>query len=160
MAKARDISLTIAIYLWATILGGIVYSHIVFFPAYLAALPSSASHVTGPYAMHDEHFWLFIHPLMIITLAVTLILNWRVRERRNLIAISAAIYVAAIISTILYFVPELQAFRASPTSTVSAAEWFARGQRWQHLSWTRGAFMFAGLLPLLLALRRASIAAR
>ena len=56
--------------------------------------------------------------------------------------------------TALYFVPELQAFRASASSTVTAAEWYARGQRWQHLSWIRGTFMYAAFVPLLLAWRR------
>lgn len=152
MPKLRNLSLIVTIVLWATLLGGIVYSHIVFFPVYLSALPDSAVIVHGPYALHDERFWMLIHSLLILSLVLTWPLNWKVKKRRALIAVSIAIYVFAIVATTLYFVPELRAFLGSPDSTVSRAEWFARGQRWQHLSWLRGALMYAGFVPLLLAL--------
>ncbi len=134
------------------LLGGIVYAHIVFFPPYLSALPNSAVLVNGPYALHDEYFWMLIHPFAVFSLIVTLILNWKIPARRKLIAIPLIVYVVAIIVTALYFVPELRAFSASPTSTVTAAEWYARGQRWQHLSWTRGTIMGLSYISLLLAL--------
>ena len=152
MLKLRNLSLLLTIILWATLLGGIVYSHITFFPVYLSALPDSAVLVHGPYALHDEAFWTLIHPLVILSIILTLLLNWKVKKRRVLIAVSIGIYVFAIVATFLYFVPELRAFLGSPDSTVSRAEWFARGQRWQHLSWLRGAVMYVGFIPLLLAL--------
>jgi Domain of unknown function (DUF1772) len=152
MTRARDLSLALAIIVWATILGGIVYSHIVWFPPYLSGLPGTAALTNS---IHDEHFWLLVHPLAIVTLLAALALNWKLRSRRNLIALTIGIYIAAgIIPTALYFVPELIAFSSSPSSGVSAAEWYARGQRWQHLSWIRGACMYAAFVPLLLAWRR------
>jgi hypothetical protein len=152
MLKLRNLSLIVTIILWATLLGGIVYSHITFFPVYLSALPDSAVLVNGPYALHEERFWTLIHPLLILSVIFTLVLNWKLRKRRKLIAITAGIYILALVATALYFVPELMAFLRSPESSVSRAEWFARGQRWQHLSWLRGAVMYAGFVPLLLAL--------
>jgi hypothetical protein len=56
------------------------------------------------------------------------------------------------VATALYFVPELMAFANSPRSAVPPAEWLARGQRWQRLSWLRGAVMYVAFIPLLLAL--------
>ena len=76
------------------------------------------------------------------------------KPRRNLILISFVLYAAVLVITSLYFLPELSAFRNSPGSAVSPAEWFARGQRWQHLSWLRGAVMYIGELPLLFAMSR------
>ena len=154
MTRARDLALGLAIFIWATILGGIVYSHIAYFPPYLSDLPKSAALVNGPYAIHDEYFWLTVHPLAILSLLAALALNWKLRPRRNLILITIAIYAVAIVTTALYFVPELQAFRASQSSNVSPAEWYVRGQNWQHLSWVRGAFMYIAFIPLLLAWRR------
>ena len=152
MLKLRNLSLIVTIILWATLLGGIAYSHLVFFPVYLSALPDSAVLVHGPYALHEERFWMLIHPLLILSFIFTLGLNWKLKKRRKRIAITAVIYVLALVATMLYFVPELMAFLGSPESSVSRAEWFARGQRWQHLSWLRGAIMYAGCVPLLLAL--------
>ena len=149
----RTISLMISILLMGVLIGGIVYAHIVFFPPYLSGLPNSAVLlVNGPYALHDEYFWTFIHPPAVLSLVVALILNWRIPARRKLIAIPLIVYVLAIIATALYFVPELRAFHASPDSSLPAAEWYARGQRWQHLSWTRGALMTLSYIALLLAL--------
>jgi hypothetical protein len=142
----------LSILLMGILIGGIVYAHVVFFPPYLSALPNSAALVNGPYALHDEYFWLLIHPLAILSLIVALVLNWKIPARRKLIAIPLIVYVLALIVTSLYFVPELGNFKNSPNMTVSSAEWYARGQRWQHLSWTRGTIMGLSYIALLLAL--------
>jgi|ERR1043165_7828878 hypothetical protein len=150
--KARTIALLISAVMMGILIGGIVYAHIVFFPPYLSALPNSAVLVNGPYALHDEYFWTLIHPPAVLSLVVALILNWKIPARRKLIAIPLIVYVLAIVATALYFVPELRAFKASANSGLSAAEWYARGQRWQHLSWTRGTLIGLSYIPLLLAL--------
>src|SRR5205807_5089226 len=142
----------ISILLMGILLGGIVYSHMVFFPSYMSGLPNSAVLVNGPYALHDEYFWTLIHPVAILSLIVSLVLNWKIPARRKLIAIPLIVYVLAIIATALYFVPALCAFKNSPNLAVSPAEWYARGQRWQHLSWTRGTIMGLSYISLLLAL--------
>jgi hypothetical protein len=54
----------------------------------------------------------------------------------------------------LYFIPELIAFSQSPESNLSPSEWLARSNRWQYLSWIRGAFCFLGFVPLLVALTK------
>ncbi|MEP6743653.1 MAG: DUF763 domain-containing protein [bacterium] len=64
MLNLRNLSLILTAILWATLLGAIVYSHMVFFPVYLGNLPDSAVLVHGPYALHDERFWTLIHPLL------------------------------------------------------------------------------------------------
>jgi hypothetical protein len=149
---ARTIALMVSILLMGILLGGIVYAHVVFFPPYLSGLPNSAVLVNGPYPMHDEYFWMMIHPLAILSLIISLVLNWKIPARRKLIAIPLIVYVSAIIVTGLYFVPELRNFKNSPNLAVSPAEWYARGQRWQHLSWTRGTIMGFSYIALLLAL--------
>ena len=132
--------------------GGIVYSHVAFFPSYLSGLPNSAVLVNGPYPINDGYFWVMIHPLAILSLIVSLALNWKIRARRKLIAIPLIVYVLALIATSFYFVPELMAFKSSPNSGISPADWYARGQRWQHLSWVRGTVMGLSYVALLLAL--------
>jgi Domain of unknown function (DUF1772) len=147
-------SLFLAIILWGTLLGGIAYAHLVYFPVYLSALPDSAVVVNGPYGLREAIFWMTIHPLLILSLIAVLVLNWKSRSRRKLILISFAIYFLVLVVTQIYFLPELVAFEQSPESTISPSEWLARGQRWQRLSWIRGAIMYAGILPLLLALTK------
>jgi hypothetical protein len=148
-------SLFLAVILWGTLLGGIAYSHLVYFPVYLSALPDSAVVVNGPYGLHEAIFWMTTHPLLILSLIVALALNWKSRSRRKLILISFAVYFLVLVATQIYFLPELAAFQRSPESQLSPSDWLARGRRWQRLSWIRGATMYAGILPLLLALTKA-----
>ena len=152
--KLATYSLFVTIILWGTLLGGIVYSHLVYFPVYLSALPDSAVVVTGPYGIHDARFWLTIHPLLIVSFIVTLVLNWKYKPRRKLILITFAVYIVVLILTQIYFVPELMAFERSAHSSVPPAEWLVRGQRWQTLSLIRGAVCYLNVLPLLLALTK------
>ena len=147
-------SLFLTVILWGTLLGGIAYSHLVYFPVYLSVLPDSAVVVNGPYGLHEAIFWMTIHPLLILSLIVALVLNRKSKSRRKLILISFAIYFLVLVVTQIYFLPELVAFEQSPQSTVSPSEWLARGRRWQRLSWIRGAIMNAGILPLLFALTK------
>jgi hypothetical protein len=152
--RLRTYSLFLAIILWGTLLGGIAYSHLVYFPAYLSALPASSVVVNGTYGLNEGIFWLMIHPLLILSLIVALALNWKFKPRRKLILVSFAIYIVVLVVSQIYFIPELVAFKHSPDSSLSPAEWLARGQRWQRLSWLRGAVCYAAIVPLLLALTK------
>jgi hypothetical protein len=153
MPNLRDASLMLSILLMGILLGGIVYAHIVYFPPYLSDLPASSVLVNGPYALHEEYFWLTIHPIAILSLIVSLAVNWKDNVRRKLIAIPLTVYTLALVVTTLYFVPELQNFARSATMNVSPEEWYARGQRWQHMSWIRGTFLVLSYIPLLFALQ-------
>jgi hypothetical protein len=157
--RINTLFLMISIVLWGTLLGGILYSHLVYFPVYLSALPESAVVTTGPYGLREGIFWMLVHALLIPSLIVTALVNWNWKARRKLIGITLLLYLLALVATGLYFVPELIAFANSPNSTVSRAEWLARGQRWQLFSWIRGGFMYAGIVPLLLALAKPVVAA-
>ena len=152
--RLSTVALMLSIVFWGTLLGGIAYSHLVYFPVYLSDLPDSAVLVNGPYALNEGRFWMTIHPLLLLSLLVALILNWRVRPRRKLIAISLIAYIVVIAVSALYFIPELFAFARSPQSGVAPAEWSVRAHRWEVLSWLRGSICYAFFVPLLLALTR------
>ena len=152
--ELKTYSLFLVVILWGTLLGAITYSHLVYFPVYLSALPDSAVVVNGTYGLNEAAFWMRIHPVLLLSLVIALALNWRSKTRRGLIITTMAVYAAVLAVTFLYFVPELMAFQDSPNSTVSPAEWFERGRRWQLFSWIRGAVMYAAILPLLTALTK------
>src|ERR1043165_7804441 len=90
-------SLFLTIILWGTLLGGIAYSHLVYFPVYLSALPDSAVVVNGTYGLSEGIFWVIIHPLLILSLIVSLALNWKHRRRRKLILITLLTYILVLI---------------------------------------------------------------
>src|SRR5688572_15625946 len=108
---------------WGILMGAVVYSHLIFFPVFLSNLPESASIVNAEYGFRDAPFWMPIHPILLTLYVIALVLNRQNRFRRNVIGVSLAVYLVIILSTFLYFVPELMAFTASPESNVSPAEW-------------------------------------
>lgn len=156
MARLRlgTYSLFLSIILWGTLLGGIAYSHLVYFPVYLSALPDSSVVVNGTYGLNEAIFWVIIHPLLILSLILALVLNWKSKPRRKLILMSFAIYIVVLVISQVYFIPESGAFKHSPELSLSSAEWIARGQRWQRLSWLRGAICYIAFVPLLIALTK------
>ncbi len=155
MQQLRQVSLFITISLWAMIVGGVLYSHIVYFPPYLSHLPESNSLITGEYGLKDQNFWMPLHPLVILSTFTSLIVNWKTLDKRKYILIALGIYALAIIATAIYFVPNLLAFaEAGKSTSVTVSEWYQRGQTWQHLSWIRGSFMFIGFILLLIALTK------
>lgn len=154
MNKARQTSLFFAITSWAALVGAILYSHIVFFPGYLSHLPESNKIITD-FDIQDGNFWMIAHPITILSSVAALILNWKLKTRRKYILITLGIYVAALIATFSYFLPNLMLFADSMNNTtVSPAEWYERGQTWQRLSWIRGSAMIVGFILLLVALTK------
>src|SRR5687767_6630714 len=95
--KFSTIILIIAIILWGILLGGIVYSHLVYFPVFLSNLPESAIVETGPYGLKDGKFWMSIHPVLILTLIIAIIANWKNKPRLKKILISFVVYAVVII---------------------------------------------------------------
>jgi len=144
----------LSVVLWGVLLGGVVYSHVVYFPVYLSHLPESAVITNGPYALHEENFWLIIHPVLVLSLIVSLAANCRDAARRKLIASTLAVYIVVIAISGVYFIPQLMEFRSSPQSNIPATEWTARSQHWLHMSWIRGTTLFIFSIPLLIALAR------
>ena len=157
MQGTKQFFLFITLILWATLIGAITYSHMVYFPPYLSHLPESTALVTGPYGLHEENFWKMIHPVLILSILITVIVNWQNAARRKYILGAILIYALAIAATFIYFVPELMAFADSSHSSVMPAEWLQRGQRWQYLSWTRGAFIYFGFILLLIGLTKNTV---
>src|SRR5687768_13977405 len=121
--RFRTYILMAAVLPWGVLLGGVVYSHMVFFPVFLSNLPESSIVVNGPFGLDESRFWMTLHPILLLTLIISLIANWRERRRRFLIASTFSVYVVVLIVSALFFVPELIAFHHGPTSSLSVAEW-------------------------------------
>lgn len=146
-----------SVVLWGVLIGGATYASTVYFPAYLQNLPESSVVVNGPYGLNEAVFWMGLHPTLILSLILSLVLNWKNRSRRYLIAVPFAIYLLIIVITSLYFIPELIAFAGSPDSGLSNAEWALRTGRWKTFNFIRLAVLVVSMFPLLVALTRPAV---
>jgi hypothetical protein len=155
--KLSTVILMIAIIFWGVILGGIVYSHIVYFPVLLSNLPESAVLVTGKYGLHEEKFWMAMHPVLIVLLITSIISNWKNKQRRKKILVSFVLYAVVLIVSSIYFIPELVNFSRSANSALPASEWMRRSNNWMTYSIIRGVVMFAAIIPLFLALLKPGV---
>lgn len=150
----RQTCLLIAVSLWAIIIGGIVYSHVVYFPVYLGDLPASAVLVSGSYALHEENFWMLVHPPTLLFTLVSLALSWRDQVKRRYLLAATLIYFAVIAVTAMYFLPGLRDFANSASDpSMTPAQWDSRGKTWQQLSWVRGVFMYLSFVLMIQAYR-------
>jgi hypothetical protein len=103
----------------------------------------------GEHRLRAERFWMSIHPVLILLLAVTLATGWS-----DLLAWTAGAYALVIATTAIYYVPELMRLTRDPDAPIPPAEWRARARRWELLSLVRGAVIVAAAVPLLEALRQ------
>ena len=110
MRKAGQPLLFVAIFCWAGIVGGVLYSHTATLPSLLLHLPGSSVLENGPYPLKDEAFWKMIHPFTILFSVLALAANWKNTERRKYMVYAIGIYVVALIATFTYFIPEIKAF--------------------------------------------------
>jgi len=131
---------------------------IVYFPAYLHHLPESNNLIIGEYGFIDGKFWPVIHPFVLLSTILVLVLNWKVLLVRKLTLIAFGIYILALVVTFVYFFPELSAFAESSTSEIPALEWIQRGNLWEKLSWVRGGAIFIGFILMVIALANSKMA--
>ncbi len=145
----------LAIFCWAGIVCGVLYSHTAILPSLLLHLPESSVLENGPFPLKDEAFWKTINPITILFTILALVTNWKNPSRRKYIVYAVSIHVVALIVTFTYFIPEIKEFvQSNQNTSVPASEWLLRGQRWLQFSCIRGAFMFLGFIFMLLALTK------
>ena len=152
-SRFRDSSLILAIIFCGTLVGAFTYSRFMFHPVYTPPLHSTAVLVTGANGVQEEVFWTFMHPIAVLTLYVTLVLNWKDDSRRPLILVSILVYCLALAATRVFFVGELTAFIESPAK-IAAPTWLVSALQWQQLGWMRAALMYIAEISLLIALMR------
>ena len=94
---------------------------------------------------------MIVHPVLIVSLILSIISNWKNKLRRKKILISFVVYAVVLIVTSIYFIPELISFSKSATSALPPSEWMRRGSNWMSYSIIRGIIMFAAIVPLFMA---------
>ena len=147
----RTISLILASISFVTVIGGATYEHLAVVPAWSAAVPASLSMFQGPHALAAQNFWIPIHPVTLLLMTATLVLNWKT-ERRKFILGAIGGYLGVLAITAVYFLPELMAVIQTAYSTNIDAEITRRANIWETLSLVRLAFLLMLAFVLLLGL--------
>jgi len=151
----RTLVLVFASISFIIVIGGATYEHTSVVPIWAAAPPASLSMFQGSYPLAASNFWIPVHPLTMLLLVTSLLLNWGT-ERRKFILITIGGYVLVLIATFAHFVPELMSITQSAFSATVDAELATRAKNWELLSLVRLGILFVLAVNLLFGLSKSS----
>lgn len=138
---------------FAIVIGGAVYEHLAVVPRWSAAPPQSLAMFQGAYGLNAAAFWKPIHPVTLLLLALALAASWKTAARRPVLVVFAS-YVAILLITFIFFVPELLAITGTAYSETADADLTRRAGLWEILSLVRLAFLIVLGLILFTGLTR------
>jgi hypothetical protein len=140
MNPIRTFILIVACISFIVVIGGATYEHLAMVPVWSSAAPASLAMFQGQYAVAAMKFWVPIHPITVVLLVAALAANWKT-PRRKPVLIALGGYLAALIVTFIYFVPEILAITGSTYSTSVDPELTRRAKFWETLSLVRLAWI-------------------
>ena len=158
-SRFKDSSLILAIIFCGTLIGAFTYSRLAFYQVDVSPIRPDGVLAIGAEGFKEEIFWMFMHPIVVLSLYLALIFNWKDDARRPLILVSILVYCFSLASTRLFYGRQLIAFVSGPIANIAATKWLARALQWQNLGWMRGALMYIAEIALLIALMRSRPAA-
>jgi hypothetical protein len=149
----KTILLILASISFIIIIGGATYEHVAVVPIWKIAPPASLTMFQGEYGLYPGNFWMSIHPITLVLLIAALIANWKTAGRKYIV-IPLAGYVAILIITAIYFVPELMSITGTPYQPVADSGLVARAALWEKLSLIRGVLLIGAAATLLFSLTK------
>lgn len=138
---------------FSVVIGAAIYEHVAVVPRWAAAPPMSLSMFQGKYGLNPAPFWKGVHPVTLLLMAASIILFWKTGSRSHLLTVSIA-YVAILIITFAYFVPELIAITGTSYSEKADVLLIKRARLWETLSLARLSVLVVLAIILFLGLTR------
>ncbi|PYS87490.1 MAG: hypothetical protein DMF62_12340 [Acidobacteria bacterium] len=151
----RTLILIIASISFIIMIGGATYEHTSVVPIWASAPPASLSMFQGNYPLSAWNFWIPIHPINVILLLTSLIVNWGT-ARRKFILMTIGGYFLVLVVTFIYFVPELMSIIQSSYSTVIDPELTRRAKNWELFSLVRLGVIMVLAVSLLFGLAKSN----
>ena len=149
----KDVLYSITCLAFAIIIGGAVYEHMNVVPQWAAGPPASLSMFQGPYGLKPELFWMLIHPINLLLFLVSLVFHWKSARKKNIVTVLAC-YVAILILTATFFVPELTSIITASYSSNPDADLTRRASTWEILSLIRLGIMLILAIILFVGLTK------
>lgn len=131
--------------------GAGLYQHMFDIPKMLGS-PAAMAFAGNNDAGQAQYFWIPLHALILTTLVLAAILNWRDPNRKTLLLVALGIYLYISLVSI-YFAYRLTVFAAMPDTP----EFHQQTRQWLTLSWHRPILQIICEVILLVALSRPKI---
>lgn len=136
MITIKDLIYALTCLSFSIIVGAAVYEHLAVWPRAYAAPPLSLSMFQGEYGLNSGAFWTKIHPVTLLLFITTLILFWKSARRKTILIVFIG-YIVVMVTTFLYFVPELIDITTTEYTTAIDESLRSRGALWEKLSLLR-----------------------
>src|SRR5687768_7076840 len=91
---------------FSVIIGAAIYEHTALWPSAFAELPKSLTVFQGAYHIDAAPFWKSVHPVTLLLFVITLVVSWKTNRRKHVL-VAVGGYVVILLTTFVYFVPEL-----------------------------------------------------
>ena len=151
----KNLIYSLACLSFSVVIGAAIYEHLAVVPQWAAGPPASLSMFQGDYGLYPQAFWIPVHPITLALLLLALIISWKSQRRTNVITTLIG-YVAILVITFIYFVPELIAITTTPYSDTVDAALTERAEKWEMLSLVRLGFLMLLSLILFMGLTRSN----
>lgn len=151
MPDIKELLYALACLSFATVFGAAMYEHVGVVPRWSAAPPASLTMFQGKYGLNAGPFWMLIHPVTLVLIITTLVVFWKTGRRIHLL-LPLSVYLAILIATATYFVPQLLSIVQTPISDTADAALTARAQTWETLSLLRMGVLAVLIVYMMLGL--------
>jgi len=112
--------------------------------------PDSFHMFLGRYGHKTAHYWRVVSPLATSAFVLSLVLGWRVPDRRLWLSVAFVLYLVVHLSTMVYFVPEQEGL-ISNAGSLSGDVLRSRANRWIFLNYFRNVAGVLAYVALMLA---------
>lgn len=130
--------------------GAQLWETAVMIPAWTEAPPASLVFFHGPYGLDFKQFWIAVHSVHEVIFLLSLVFNWKVRQRRAPMLLLFLAHIAVRVWTLLYFAPTIVEFQQIPYSAAVDPQLAAEAALWRTLNYLRVGLFFAVNLGLAL----------
>lgn len=121
--------------------GGALFDSLVNDPVWSASVAAARQWTQ----VDTSRFYIVFSNLLFLVAIITLVAGWRAqRPLRNWLRLATALFIIAIVVTIIYFLPELQQIRGVAAVSIPDDELSRRIQRWTLLDNVREALILGG----------------
>jgi hypothetical protein len=152
----KDIVYALACLSFSIIIGAAVFEHVAVVPRWSAAPPVSLSMFQGKYGLNAAPFWKSIHPVTLLLLIAAIILSWKTGRSLHLL-ITTIGYVLILITTFIWFVPQLLDITRSAWSENVDLSLVKRAKLWEIVSLVRLVILIVLSIILLLGLTKTTV---
>jgi hypothetical protein len=135
------------------VLGGTVFCTMVEYPNWFASIPSSLEATRNFYkVLHPGYFFQIWGPAILLTGISFIIAGWRIKQARNMVAVTVGLLIAIELLTFIYIYPRLGILFGADAATqplealqTAAAQFTTADQIRTGLSVLAGGFSIAAL---------------